>query len=115
MCGGREWADAHPIYCLLNGLGRDCTIVHGGARGADQLAGEVARSLGLTEEPHFADWQGKGRRAGHIRNREMLDSGVHEVWAFKDYFDWTFTRGGTENMVSISKLAGIPTYVVGRS
>lgn len=116
VCGSRYWTDWTPIQRMLSGQAsayeRQVTVVHGGAGGADAIAGAVARTLDLGEEPHFADWKGKGRGAGPARNREMLDSGVHEVWAFKDDFDWSLTRGGTENMVRIANTAGVPVYVV---
>lgn len=117
ICGSRDWIDIGPIARVLLGAKarfKEVTVVHGGARGADESAAQVCRSHGFEEEAHFADWKGKGRAAGPIRNREMLDSGVHEVWAFKDGFDWTLRTGGTENMVRIARDAGIPTYVVSR-
>jgi hypothetical protein len=113
ICGSRDWDNHIPIMRVIRGLADgQTTIVHGGARGADLMAGELARLMGVPEEPHFADWKGKGRAAGPIRNREMLDSGVNEVWAFKDDFDWSLSAGGTENMVRIARDAGVPTYVV---
>lgn len=116
ICGSREWLDIMPVHRVIAGsnarFGGSIVVVHGGARGADETAAQVCRSHGFAEEPHFADWKGKGRAAGPIRNREMLDSGVHEVWAFKDGFDHTLTRGGTENMVRIAREAGIPCFVV---
>ncbi len=113
ICGSRDWTDHFPIMRLIRGVADgQTTIVHGGARGADEMAAGVARTLGVPDEPHFADWKGHGRAAGPIRNEEMLASGVNEVWAFKDRFDWSLQRGGTEHMVRIARDAGLPVYVV---
>ncbi len=49
------------------------TILHGGARGADQLAGRIATSLGYAVEVYEADWR-IGKRVGPERNLRMLDS-----------------------------------------
>jgi hypothetical protein len=58
------------------------TIVHGAARGADQLAVAAARELGMRTEPHRADWNIHGKAAGPIRNQQMIDAGAHQVIAF---------------------------------
>ena len=59
-----------------------------------------------------ADWPGHGKAAGPIRNKLMLAQRPHLVVAFKDEFDHTLTRGGTENMVRIAREAGVKTMVV---
>lgn len=45
-------------------------VVEGGARGVDQVAGNVARSMGFDVHVMKADWS-KGRSAGYARNRDM--------------------------------------------
>lgn len=120
ICGSRDWADPTPIEQVLLALAfknRDLTIVTGGAKGADRIANGIARSLGLRTEVFPADWMGKGRGAGPIRNRQMLDSGADIVFAFKENFDQTLRRGGTENMVAIAERAGVRVVVIpeGRS
>lgn len=114
VCGSRDWSDPAPILTVLSSLRHeDVIVIHGAARGADQMAGQVARVVGLDVQEFPADWRGQGKAAGHIRNRLMLDEKPDVVWAFKDGFDWTFSRGGTENMVRIAQEAGVPAYVVG--
>ncbi len=115
ICGSRDWDDAYPITHFLDFYrqhGWPHTIVHGGARGADQLAGTLARGMGFEVEEHKADWTGRGRTAGHERNRLMLDLGADLVVAFKNNFDGSMTRGGTENMVRIAMEAGVRTLVL---
>lgn len=62
-------------------------VVDGTAPGADSLAFEVAerlRALGrpVESERHPADWKTFGRRAGFVRNEEMVNRGADVVLAF---------------------------------
>lgn len=118
VCGSRDWTDEQPIRLVLGGL-RDVElgcrpiVIHGAARGADTTANKVAANLGCEVWGYPADWDAHGKAAGPIRNKLMLDEGKPNlVVAFKDGFDSTLSKGGTEHMVKIAKAAGIPTYVV---
>lgn len=112
VCGSRHWRDSEAIHHTLDlhlrlHYGR-IEIIHGNARGADLIADSVARGLGLVVHPYPADWNAHGRAAGPIRNRQMLDQHPDVVLAFKDGFDHTFSRGGTEHMVKIALDAQVP-------
>lgn len=48
-------------------------LFHGAARGADQLIATAAVQLGWPVTAIAADWHRHGRRAGPIRNRQLLD------------------------------------------
>ena len=100
------------IRGLRETYGHPLVIVHGAARGVDQMAEGVCRSLGITTDPFPADWDGRGRIAGFERNQRMLDSGAIGVVAFKHPFNWALDRGGTEDMVRRAKAASVPTYVI---
>ena len=106
VCGGREFANYTLMWDVLN---RECppgsTIVHGAARGADYLAGFVARSLGLNVEEHPADWTWLGRSAGPRRNEQMAASGADLCIAFPG-------GRGTADMVRRAKAHGILVYHV---
>jgi hypothetical protein len=121
LCGSRDWDKPVPIDVIVGGLARvygpeKVTIIEGQARGADLMAAGAAMRHGVDHEPFPADWKGHGKAAGPIRNRLMLTEGKPDVvFAFKDDFDWTLERGGTENMVRIAKEAGVPVYVVSRA
>ena len=48
-------------------------ILHGGAKGADQLAGQLARNLGLTEKIHLPNYEMHGYPYAPLkRNLEMI-------------------------------------------
>lgn len=74
--GSREWTDAGLILKRLKVFPASTVVIHGKARGADSLAGEIARGLGfkVIEEP--ALWDVEGKAAGPKRNQRMLD--VHK-------------------------------------
>lgn len=83
ITGSRDWIDRLTIEAaILSYADEDTTIVHGGARGADSMAGAIARTHGMIEEVHPAAWDTKGRGAGLIRNAEMVDAGADVCLAF---------------------------------
>lgn len=122
VCGSRDWTDPKPIAAVLTGLwelsGHSLVLIHGAAtRGADRLADVLGRSLDLKIKEFPADWEHRPKHlAGPERNVRMLKEGKPDlVYAFKDNFDWSFTKGGTENMVSVAKIGHVPCYVIGRA
>lgn len=68
-------------------------VVHGACtRGADQLADRHARHHRWTVEAHPANWARLGRRAGMVRNAEMVAAGADLCLAFiRDH-----SRGATD-------------------
>lgn len=81
------------------------TVVHGGARGADSIAGRLAEVYGWTVEVHRADWDRHGKAAGHRRNAEMVRLGAGVLLAF--YAVGALNRG-TSGCVALALAAGIP-------
>ena len=105
VCGGRDYSDERTIDTVMRALSMPTIVVHGDARGADRLAGHVARNLGLTVENHPADWKAHGKAAGPIRNQAMLDAGADLVIAFPG-------GAGTADMVGRARSAGVPVLHV---
>lgn len=116
MCGDRNGYTPSVVRQVLEALAQDhgpeLTVLHGGARGVDVMAGEMARSLGITVEEFPADWRRHPKVAGFIRNKQMLETGAELVVAFKTHFDRSLRRGGTEHMVRIAQDAGVPCIVI---
>ncbi len=104
VCGGRDFDDFKIINEELTWLAGAHTIeaiIHGGARGADTLAGEWAKLSRIPVEVYRADWEAHGKAAGPIRNRKMLTNG-------KPDFVLAFPGGrGTANMVEQARTAGV--------
>ena len=48
-------------------------IIHGGARGVDRFASEWARAEGLNQVVVKPDWGRHGKKAGMLRNIEMIE------------------------------------------
>lgn len=105
VTGSRDWTDAEAVRRELCRLPPGSIILHGNARGADQLAGQVAADLGFDVRPRPAEWERYGKAAGIIRNREMLAEGPDVVIAFHP--DLKKARG-TKHMVRIARKAGVP-------
>lgn len=117
VCGSRHWDDIETIARVLEGLPKHgVTIIHGAARGADMIAGEVARQLDWNVREYPAQWDKHGKAAGLIRNQVMLDrehlrdSPIDLCIAFHNELDKQ--EGGTYDMVRRASLAGIPVRSV---
>lgn len=104
VCGSRKYEDYNKIYMLLKQLPYNITLVHGAARGADSLAEKAARKLDLTIERHPAAWHKYGPAAGPIRNREMLDTNIDLVLAFRVE---GVNSPGTDDLTGEAKRRGI--------
>src|SRR3989442_4834179 len=109
VCGSRAWTDYDAILRRLAQMeeGRP-TIVDGAAGGADTMADRAAKTLNLTIERYPADWATYGKRAGFIRNEQMLDIGVGLVIAF-----WDGQSRGTQHTIESATRRGIPVEVIG--
>jgi YspA, cpYpsA-related SLOG family len=116
VCGSRTWTDRPRLWQVLDRLvsahgDRQVTVIEGDARGADRLAGQLARRRGWRLERYPADWSGEGRAAGFRRNARMLREGRPDVVV-------AFTVGplhesrGTADMVRRAQEAGVPVHLV---
>ena len=110
VCGSRDWTDAALILETLRGVAEVTVVIHGAAPGADTLAGEAARAMGIPVQAFPADWDRYGRAAGPIRNQRMLDEGHPDlVLAFHD--DIASSRG-TADMFRRALAAGVQVRLV---
>lgn len=104
VCGGRDFDDFESLSEELLWLQDEHSIdviIHGGARGADALAGEFAKLSRIPVEVYRADWTKHGKAAGPIRNRQMLTEGKPDMVL-------AFPGGrGTADMIEQAREAGI--------
>ncbi len=107
VTGSRGWSDESVVYGRLARLPADTVIVNGGAGGADQIAHEAALLHGHRSETYHADWEKYGKRAGLVRNLEMLDTKPDLVLAF-----WDGKSRGTAHCIAAAKVRGIPVEVI---
>ena len=109
ICGDRDWTDKDTIKKVMMNFPLGTIVIHGGARGADSLAGIVAKELGLHVVVYKADWARFGKAAGPIRNAEMLEDGKPDgVIAF--HHDIRKSKG-TAHMVKIAKKKGLEVEI----
>lgn len=104
VTGGRDFNNLTMLLDVLdhlNGIERISRIAHGGATGADTLAGEWAEQHRVECAEYPAHWTVYGNAAGPIRNATML---ANE----KPDFVVAFPGGaGTADMVAKAKVAGV--------
>jgi len=114
VCGGRNYNDWQQLDATLSQIkqtqGWDDDpielVIHGGAQGADEMAGEWANDHDVETLVFPADWQTYGRQAGMIRNQQMLDEGQPDLVV-------AFPGGrGTANMVQRAEEAGVPVITI---
>lgn len=76
VCGPRVWLEQRPIEEALREFPEGTIVVHGGQRGADNIAGFAAKSLGFEVRPYPVDHvlDGPWPAAGARRNLRMLRS-----------------------------------------
>jgi hypothetical protein len=118
VTGSRDCSDEDFIFETLSNLYEEMDaedefiVVHGGARGADSIAGRWVRIMQddyrVFEEVFLANWDLYGKAAGHMRNAEMVNNGADLVVAFPK--DGAGNRG-TNNCIATAMKAGIPVRV----
>lgn len=106
VCGSRSLRDGETRLAIrkrLEKLPSGSEVLHGGAQGADTMAAEAALELGLRSSCFPADWRRHGRRAGIVRNVEMLNAQPDLVLAY-----WDGESAGTAHTVAEARRRGIP-------
>ena len=104
VCGGRNYSDRDRVNAVLDKLNADAgvdVVIHGAARGADDMADRWAFSCGIDVEMYPADWENQGSFAGPMRNTRMLNEGKPDLVI-------AFPGGrGTADMVKKARRAGV--------
>lgn len=74
VCGGRNYANKELLFKQLDIHKDNITcIISGCAKGADTLAIEWAKSNNILCLEYPADWNKYGKKAGPIRNQQMIE------------------------------------------
>lgn len=101
VCGGRNFSDYDLLKETIDKIEGQATLAHGGARGADSMAGTYALARGWDVRVFQADWKTFGKAAGPKRNQRMLDEFHPEMVV-------AFPGGaGTADMIKRAKKAGV--------
>jgi hypothetical protein len=91
VCGSRDWDQPMVIQHYLRQLPRVLGI---------------ADAMGYAVEEFPADWRGKGKRAGILRNLAMLDQQPDLVLAFQ-----RDGSTGTQHTIDEARRRGVPVKV----
>lgn len=88
------------VRTFVGGFSKDTVLVSGGARGVDSVAEGAARERGLEVEIFPANWKKYGKRAGFLRNEDIVKA-ADKVYAF-----WDGQSRGTRHTMELAKKAG---------
>ena len=109
IAGGRDFNDYHRLEKVMDECPYTITeVVCGKAKGADSLGELWALSRNIPVKYFIPDWNGLGKKAGHVRNAEMGDyackGGVEQALlvAF-----WDKKSKGTGHMIETAKKKGL--------
>jgi hypothetical protein len=105
ITGSRTWTDRGVINAALRDaykgctdIGEDVLMINGDCpQGADAIAKEIWLKHNLPIELYPADWGTYGKRAGFIRNKQMVD--------LKPDICFAFIKDGSKGASMTAKLA----------
>ena len=103
IVGSRDFSDyAWMEHCLLRlfSVSDIEAVISGGARGADALAARFAGEHHLPLVVVSADWKKHGRKAGPLRNTDIV-ARADALAVF-----WNGVSRGTRDVISKARLAG---------
>jgi hypothetical protein len=108
VCGSRHFNDLDQMEeVMFQNFYPGDILIHGDAKGADRLAERTAQPYVIVER-YPAKWKEYGKRAGPIRNQQMLEEGKPDlVIAFL-----APNSKGTKDMVARAEKAGVPVKVI---
>lgn len=89
----------------LEEFNNDTTIVSGGAKGADSLAEEIADKFELKKIIIKPQWNVFGKKAGMVRNEEIVDTSDIIVAL------WNGKSRGTKNTISLARRKNKQVYI----
>ena len=111
IVGSRTFNDFRLMADKLNAILRYQKveyILSGGARGADSLARVYAQRAGLNFRLFPADWDKHGKKAGFLRNYQMLEDCTHVV----AFLDSRNSSPGTQHMIEIAVEGQKPIRII---
>ena len=109
--GSRSITDVEFVFSVLNFyLSRllkeyECFIVSGGAVEVDSIATKFAEKRKLRTEIYLPDWELHGKKAGFLRNQQIVDNADYLIAI-------TTGSNGTADTIKRAQKKGIPIKIV---
>lgn len=100
VVGSRNYQNLKEVEEFVNSLPQGTIVISGGARGVDRVAEEAARKRGLRIEIYKPDWRKYGKRAGLIRNTQIVNN-ADMIVAF-----WDKKSRGTQDTIKKAQRTG---------
>jgi SLOG family YspA-like protein len=105
IVGSRHFPRPELVEAFVASLPAGTIVVSGGAQGVDTAAEEAAQARGLETLIFHADWKRHGRKAGQIRNAEIV-AHADRIVAF-----WDGRSQGTLNTIVQALGANLPVEI----
>jgi hypothetical protein len=110
IIGSRDYPDLARVRWHVTWLAESdpqTAIISGSARGVDATAAQAARERGLAVREFPADWERHGKRAGYLRNQDII-AAADWVLAF-----WDGSSPGTRHALDLAQSHRKPYRVYG--
>ncbi len=112
VSGSRDFPHPHLVrQTIQNVITPEDSLMHGCARGVDTWAGETAKACGATVIRRPADWDRYGKRAGYLRNEQMLNEARQHPGLLVVIF-WDGQSRGTKHMIDLCAASHIPIRLI---
>ena len=114
VAGGRDFNDYKLLKETLDNFkqeyGNITEVVSGGAIGSDKLGERYANENNIPIKRFVPDWNGLGKKAGHVRNRKMGDYAKEHNGMLVAF--WDNQSKGTKGMIDYASKIGLKSVVV---
>ena len=114
VAGGRDFKNYKLLKCTLDNFqqeyGNITEVISGTALGVDRLGEQYANENNIPIKRFVPDWQGLGKKAGHVRNRKMGDYAKEHNGMLAAF--WDKQSKGTKGMIDYATKIGLKSVVV---
>ena len=114
VAGGRDFKEYKLLKETLDSFqqeyGNITELVSGTAKGADKLGEKYANENNIPIKRFIPDWEGLGKKAGFVRNRQMGDYAKKHNGMLVAF--WDGESKGTKGMISYAKQIQLNNLVV---
>ena len=114
VAGGRDFKNYKLLKCTLDNFqqeyGNITEVISGTAIGVDKLGEQYANENNIPIKRFVPDWQGLGKKAGQVRNRQMGDYTKEHNGMLVAF--WDKQSKGTKGMIDYATKIGLKSVVV---